>query len=90
MLSPDELLVLEKLGSVFFSVKKCALIIGVKESSLRELVDNENTQEYLHYTRVSLQSEFKLREQIVELALRGSTNAQADALAMIRKMKSDE
>lgn len=92
MLTKNKLKELERLATLFFTIKQAAVILQVKHKLLRSRIEIEDTPESQAYNRGLLKSEFEVREKIIEMAKRGSSKAQLSALEMIQnvKLENDE
>lgn len=76
MLNETQLEELKKLSELFFSIKECALIMEIKESQLRDRINNSETKEHAAYYSGNFRGQARVRKSIIEMAERGSNPAQ--------------
>jgi hypothetical protein len=78
---------LESLARLFYSIKECAVILEMDHKELQKLITNPQTPESKKYHRGLLLSEKEVREKIIEMATRGSSKAQLQAMELINSVK---
>lgn len=79
--SDEDLKLLEQLASVYMTEKEMAEVFGIDENDL----DAPNLKRVIR--KGQLLTELKVRKSIFEMASRGSSPAQLEALKMIKKYK---
>ncbi len=89
MLTDTQLQELQRLSALFYTITESAIILQVDKKRLRMLIQDEVTPESQYYNRGLLLSEKEVREKIIEMALRGSTKAQAQVMDLINETKLD-
>lgn len=83
-LSDKELKTLESLGQAFFSIKKCIIILEIADAvSFMKAIKNPTSAIYKAYYKGLFSQQLKLRESIIEVAMRGSNPAQQQVLKFI-------
>ena len=87
MLTNEQLDQLENLAKLFYTVSECAVILEVDKKNLGILIQDDDTKESKRYHKGLLESEKEVREKVIEMALRGSTKAQAQAIEFIKQAK---
>jgi hypothetical protein len=81
MLNPEEIAEIEELATCFFTEEEICEITGIKEPC----------REFKKAMRKGhLQSEYKLRKSIIDLAQDGSSPAQSLAVKMLETLKRKE
>lgn len=89
-LTANQLDILERLGRCQFRIENCATILECDLSALRKSLRDKNTDAYKRYYKGRLQAEFEVREQIIDLATRNSSQAQDLFLKLRDQLKIDE
>ena len=84
-LNKEQLDTLGKLGATFFSVPQCAIVIEVDPMDLKKAIKNPNTEAHKVYYKGLWTSTLRLRESIMDLAIRGSSPAQAQMLKILEQ-----
>lgn len=82
-LTEQQRITLERLGSNFFSAKQCAAILEIEQVAINKEMRNENSEIFKAYYKGYYTSLLKLRESIMELAMRGSGPAQLQMIKII-------
>ncbi len=83
-LSPEQLAEIENFAGLYFTVDEVAMIMELDKEAVREEYSNPSSEFHRHYQKGFLLSESKLRQCILDLALRNSSPAQ-DAIKKIAR-----
>lgn len=75
-LNDKQLELLRRMGSVFFSYKKCAVALEVDEVEFFKEMKNKKSTAFKNYYSGFFTAELKHREGVIEIADRGSNPAQ--------------
>lgn len=84
-LNEQQLQQLEQLAADFFTIKECAIDLGVDEVKLIELIKKKGTAEHIYYYRGRMTEVARHRKNVKELANRGSSPAQTQVEKWIEK-----
>lgn len=79
----EQIDLLEKLGSAWFSIRKCAAILELDFQTVQRELKDESSVAYKAYYRGWYMSELNLAEGIQKMAARGSNPAQQMARKML-------
>lgn len=83
--TPEQLQMIEKLGSAWFTMKKCAAVLQVDFQTVQREFRDEKSEAFKAYHRGWYMRELELAEGIQKMAARGSNPAQQ----MARKILED-
>lgn len=89
-LTKKQLEEIEAGGKCQFTVENVAVIIEVDPKAFEKLMHDKNSAAYKRYTKGRLQAEFEVRQSIIELANRGSSQAQELFLKLRDELKIEE
>lgn len=80
---------IEQLGRNFFSIKTAATILEIDLVELKNEIRNPSSEIRRAYYKGFYSQELKLRESIIDLAHRGSSPAQNQALKFLESASSE-
>lgn len=83
----EQLAEIELMGSCFFTYKDIAVLLEVDPKELKEILEDQNSEVYKSYEKGRLKSELEVRKSVVDLAKRGSSQAQEMVLKYITDIK---
>ena len=73
------------LGETFFSVQQCALVLEVDQLELKKEIKLQTSAAHKAYYKGLLTATLKLRQSIMDLAMRGSSPAQTQMLKILEQ-----
>jgi hypothetical protein len=78
-INEEHLAHIEELGKHFFTPREIATMLEIDQTTMTDAMNDIETSIYRSYNKGFLQSEYELRKCILQLALSGSSPAQAMA-----------
>ncbi len=78
---------IETMGSLFFCYRDVAIFLQLDPVKFIECVSDQTSEAFIAYERGRLKSELEVRKSVVDLAKRGSSQAQEMVLKYITDIK---
>lgn len=89
-MTESKLQTIEDCGRCQFTIEETAMILEVTVKSLREQMNNPQSEAYRHYHKGRLQTIFEVRMSIIDMAKKGSTQAQEMFITLMKNLKMQE
>jgi len=81
---------IEDCGRCHFSIEETAMIAELTLKYLREQMNDPNSAAYKHYHKGRWQTVFEVRKSIIDMAKKGSTQAQEMFITLMKNLKIQE
>jgi hypothetical protein len=89
-LSEETLNSIREYAGLFFGYDDIAILLGLDMHSFRKAVTTKGTPAWTAYQQGKLQQELVLRRKIVDMAIKGSPQAETTIMKLIHQQKISE
>lgn len=89
-LTEEQLGLVEEYASAFLSFREIAVLIGVNVYQFCEMMNDKDSPAFYRYFRGKTRAKYEIRKNIVDMAKKGSPQAEDLSQALIRDSEFDE
>ncbi len=89
-LTEEQLGLVEEYASAFLSFREIAVLIGVNVYQFCEMMNDKDSPVFYRYFRGKTRAKYEIRKNIVDMAKKGSPQAEDLSQALIRDSEFDE